>query len=297
MPTDTLRENLYRVGMQGVKFALPFPDSAIKTQLIESLFGNFFKNMINAAVTFDEMIVENSLNEACGWISSICGAPPRVFGAENLPVDGPVLVTSNHPGYFEGMLTISQLPRDDLKLVVGGIPYFNQLPNTSNYIFYTDHTESENVQVLRKAVSHLKNHGLLMIYPTGQADPDPDSMRGAFARFDAWSESVSLLLRRVPETSLVIVIVSGIVNPRFMRNPLTWIPRQRRARIRVAELLQLYRQFGQPNCHPLSSPRISFSQPVSGADLIAQVGKKNLMTEIIRRAKTEHQTHMARRER
>jgi hypothetical protein len=295
MTSTNLRKDLYNVATRGVRFSLKLPNNQFTGWLIDRFFGGFFTGVIDAAVTFDEMIAEKSLKEACGWISSICGTAPQVHGVENLPGDGPLLLVSNHPGYFEGMLTISFLQRDDFRLVVSGVPYFNQLPNASKYIFYTDHSEGENVNALRKAVAHLRDGGTFMIYPTGQADPDPDAMPGSSERLDDWSESVALMLRRVPETRLVPIIVSGIVNPRFLRHPLALIQRERRPRIRVAELFQMYQQFGKSDRPPLSNPRISFGPAISGTELIEQVGRRNIMSEVIRRARVELDLHMARK--
>jgi hypothetical protein len=294
MTTGNLREDLYNVAMQGVRFALHLPDNSLSNKLIERIFGRFFRGVIDVAVTFDEKVADESLHEACGYVSLICGKPAEVHGLENLPSDGPMLIVSNHPGYFEGMLTISYLRRDDFRLVVSGVPYFNQLPNTREYIFYTDHSEAENVMALRKAVAHLQDGGVFMIYPTGQADPDPDAMPGSSERLDDWSGSVALMLRRVPETQLVPVIVSGIVNPRFLRHPLALIQRERRPKIRVAELFQMYRQFGTTDCPPLSTPRLTFGPSVSGAELISQVGKRGIMPEVIRRERVLLGEHMAR---
>jgi hypothetical protein len=293
MTAENLRTELYNVAMRGIRFSLSLPDTPFVNRSIDRFFGNFLKGVIDAAVTFDEKIAGESITKACAWISSVCGQRPHVSGAENIPAEGPVLLVSNHPGYFEGMLIIGQLPRSDIRIVVGGVPYFTKLPNARQFIFYTDHTESENVKALRRAVSHLKTGGSFLIFPTGQADPDPDAMPGSRQRLDDWSESVALMLRRVPETRLVPAIVSGIVKPGYLWHPLALIQRSRRPRIRVAELLQMYRQFGTADYPPISRPRLTIGKPISGAELIAQVGKRKMMSEVIRRAGALLDAHIA----
>jgi 1-acyl-sn-glycerol-3-phosphate acyltransferase len=280
MQHSKLREDLYRTAVQGVRFALHLPDAPWAVRLVEGLFGKFMANVIDVAVTFDQKVGEESLTTACKWISAICGEPAEVLGKEKIPAEGPVLVVSNHPGYFEGMLTISQMPREDIKIIVGGIPYFNQMPNTRQRIFYTDHSDTNNISALRNAVRHLKSGGMFLIYPTGQADPDPDAMPGSMERIDDWSDSVALMLRRVPETILVPTIVSGIVDPQYLRHPLARIQRERRSRIRVAELFQMYRQFIEVGTPPISRPRLSFGEPVSGSQLIDECAKELLKTHM-----------------
>lgn len=293
MQHSKLRQDLYRTAVQGVRFALHLPDSPWAIRLVERLFGKFMANVIDVAVTFDQKVGEESMTAACEWISAICGEPAEILGAENIPAKGPVLIVSNHPGYYEGMLTISQMPREDIKIVVGGIPYFNQMPNTRKLIFYTDHTDTNNISALRNAVRHLKSDGIFLIYPTGQADPDPDAMPGSMDRIDDWSESVALMLRSVPETILVPTIVSGIVAPKYLRHPLARIQRERRSRIRTAELFQMYSQFIEVGTPPISRPRLSFGKPVSGSQLIEELGKEDIMSGVRSRARDLLKTHMS----
>jgi len=293
MAAASLREELYQTGIQGVLFILNLPDNRMTRSMVERFFGAFFKNVIDTAVTFDEMIAERSLIEACAWISARCGAAAQVSGAENIPKSGPVLLACNHPGYFESMVIAAQLPREDLRVVVGGVPYFNSLPNTSQIIFYTDHSPAGSVKVLRDAVRHLRAGGIVLIYPTGRADPDPDVLPGASKQLEKWSQSVAVMLRRVPATRLVPAAASGILAPGFLRHPLARIQRRQRYRQRAAELFQMYRQFRDPDCPPLSRPRVSFGEPVSGAELSAGRGKEEIMPEVIGRAREVLKRHMS----
>lgn len=292
MPGDDLRAYLYQTGIEGILFVLNLPDNRVTRWIVEWLFGRFFANVIDTAVTFDEMIAERSLSEACAWIAARCGAPAMVYGVENIPVEGPALLACNHPGYFDTMAVAAQLPRDDLRVVVGGVPYFTELPNTSKFIFYTDLTQSSSVRVLRNCVAHLRAGGIALIYPTGQADPDPDVLSGASAQLEDWSRSVAVMLRRVPETRLVPVAVSGILSARFLRHPVARVQTRQRYRQRVAELFQMYRQFREADYPPLSAPRVSFGEAVSGGELLARAGKDGLMPAVIASARNTLDEHM-----
>lgn len=293
MPGDDLRAYLYQTGIQGILFVLNLPDNRVTRRLVNGLFGRFFVNVIDAAVTFDEMIAERSLSEACAWIAAYCGTPAEVHGIEHIPADGPLLLACNHPGYFDTMAIAAQLPREDLRVVVGGVPYFTELPNTSKFIFYTDLTPSSSVRVLRNSVAHLRRGGMVLIYPTGQADPDPDVLPGASARLEDWSQSVAVMLRQAPETRLVPVAVSGILSERFLGHPVARIQPRQRYRQRVAELFQMYRQFRDADCPPLSAPRVSFGEPARGGDLLAEAGRDGLMPAVVARARETLNSHMA----
>jgi len=291
MPDDPLKEQLYRTAIDGVLFSLNVPNTGLTRRMVTLVIGRFLSNILDVALEFDRMIVDESLTSACAWISSKCGQPIKVNWAERIPATGPVLLAANHPGYFEGMAIAAQMPRQDLKVLVGGIPYFSHLPNMKKLIIYTDRSTEKNIQGLRKVIDHLRSGGIVLIFPTGHADPDPDYMQGAFRRFEDWSESIALILRRVPETRLVPVVVSGILEPQFLNHPLARRQKDMVPMQRVAGFFQIYAQFKSPNRPPMSHPRVTFGEPIGGQVLAEWGGKKDAMSHIINLSRdllTEH---------
>lgn len=288
-----LKQQLYQTAITGILFSLNIPDVKATRWGIERLVGRWLSGVLDMALEFDRQIEDVSLTSACAWISEKCGLPVRVHGTENIPPDGPVLLVSNHPGYFEGMAITAQLPRQDLKVLVGGIPYFSHLPNMKQHIMYTDRSTDRNIVALRKTIQHLRSDGIVLIFPTGHADPDPDYMEGAHRRFEDWSESIALIMRRVPETRLVPVIVSGIIQPKFINHPLARRQPELVPRMRVAGFFQIYSQFRSENRPPLSHPRVTFGEPIDGETLAKQLGKKKQMSLIIKKGQALLAKHMA----
>jgi len=293
MQDDSLKEQLYQTAINGSLFSLNIPNILMTRWLVGRLLGGWLSNILDVALEFDDKIVTDSLTSACGWISEKCGLPIRANGSERVPADGPVLLAANHPGYFEGMAIAAQLPRQDLKVLVGGIPYFSKLPNMKEYIMYTDRSTDRNILALRKVIRHLKSNGIVLIFPTGHADPDPESMEGAHHRFEDWSDSIAMIMRRVPETRLVPVVVSGILEPQFLNHPLARLQKETVPMLRVAGFFQIYSQFRTPGRLPMSHPRVSFGIPVDGRTLAQQAGKKGAMSHIIRMGQSLLVEHMA----
>ena len=293
MPDDHLKEQLYRTAIDGVLFSLNVPNTGLTRRMVTLVIGRFLSNILDVALEFDRMIVDESLTSACAWISSKCGQPIKVNWAERIPATGPVLLAANHPGYFEGMAIAAQMPRQDLKVLVGGIPYFSHLPNMKKLIIYTDRSTEKNIQGLRKEIDHLRSGVIVLIFPTGHADPDPDYMQGAFRRFEDWSESIALILRRVPETRLVPVVVSGILEPQFLNHPLARRQKEMVPMQRVAGFFQIYAQFKSPNRPPMSHPRVTFGEPIGGHTLAEQGGKKDAMSHIINLCQNLLAEHMS----
>jgi hypothetical protein len=77
------------------------------------------------------------------------------------------------------------------------------------------------------------------------------------------------MVRKAPETRLVAAIASGALSPRFARSPLVRIRRSAPRRQKLAEVLQFIRQVTLPGSVRLDI-RLSFAEPVNGADLIAK---------------------------
>lgn len=293
MPDASLEKELRATGIDGIFFILNLPKTRLNYWVVDRLFGKLLARLVNHATTFDHRIEDESMTAACQWLADICGTPVKCLGAELIPENGPVLFASNHPGYFDTMVIAAQLPRQDLKVLVGGVPYFLNMPNIRKHIIYTDHTPASSVKALRESIWHLKKSGCVLIYPTGQADPDPDVVRGARNRYEDWSHSIALLLRRVPETRLVSTVVSGILNIRYLRHPFARIQPNSRYRQRVAEFFQLFAQFNKTDSPPLSSPRITFGKPIVGRKFLDQYGKDHLMSAVIQNAQDVHDKHMS----
>ena len=293
MQQTGIKQQLYQTAITGILFSLNIPDVKLTRWMMERLVGRWLSSVLDVALEFDRQIEDVSLTSACGWISEKCGTPVRVHGAENIPAEGPVLLVSNHPGYFEGMAITAQLPRQDLKVLVGGIPYFSNLPNMKKLIMYTDRSTERNIVALRKAIQHLRSGGAVLIFPTGHADPDPDYMEGAHQRFEDWSESLTLMMSRVPETRMVPVVVSGIIQPQFINHPLARRQSELVPRMRVAGFFQIYHQFRSEDRPPLSHPRVTFGEPIDGRTLAQKAGKKRQMSLIIKKAQALLAKHMA----
>jgi len=293
MPEDSLKEFLNEKGYEGVFYTLNWPRTKFTEGVVRRLFGSRFDTIIDLALIFDQKIANENVNSACHWVSGIVGQPVAVRGVERIPREGPVLVASNHSGLFDSMMITSLLPRRDLKIIAGGVHYFAELPNARKYLLYLDKNTDTRVSALRAAIRHLKDGGCVLIFPTGETDPDPDFVQGARERLAEWSDSLGVMLRRVPETSLVTTAASGILNPRYMKHLLVRLQPVARYRQRVAELLQIFAQFRKPGIPPMSRPRVTFGDPISGAELLAQSGKSGMMENIRQLAAQTLEEHLA----
>lgn len=272
MQAEATRTQLQNAVLSGILFTLNLPDNTTTRAFVTKIFGKMMTTMIDLAVEFDQRIEVDGIQSATKWVAEMCGTPTQAFGVENIPLDGPVLMAANHPGYFDSTVLFSQFSRQDIKALVA-VSYFNYLPHAKPHVIYTDNTLRGNVKAVRESIKHLQDGGLLLLFPTGLSDPDPDINPEETDQFDAWSESISLLLRKVPSTQLVLTMISGIVSKQYLNHPIARIQPNPRYRQRVAEFFQIYDQFMRRQDTPLGRPRVSFSSPLRLPDLTNNFGE------------------------
>ncbi|HEX2696088.1 MAG TPA: 1-acyl-sn-glycerol-3-phosphate acyltransferase [Anaerolineales bacterium] len=186
----------------------------------------------------------------------------KTRGAEHIPQDGPLVIASNHPGTVDSVTLAATAKREDMKIVAGAIPFLQNLPNVSRHLIYTSYDDPFNrMVVIRKSIQHLREGGALLLFADGHIDPDPSFMAQAEREITHWSRSLEIFLRTVPQTQVVTSIVSGVIDPRYMRHPITWLRRARPDRQRLAMMIQIIQQMLGRQLDLV--PRVSFGSPVN----------------------------------
>jgi len=211
------------------------------------------------AARFEEEIPLSGLHGGAQKILADFPLEVTVWGVEHIPKSGPVLIISNHPGAYDSLALVSCIPRKDLKLLVSDIPFTRALSNSNRHLIYVDFTAFGGMQALRDSVNHLSNHGALLLFAHGEVEPDPEFMSGATESFTAWSPSIEIMLRKVPQTRVVIAIASGVFLPQFIHHPLTRIRHNPASRQKLAEFLQVIHQLVAKSSEK-ANVHISFSE-------------------------------------
>jgi hypothetical protein len=213
---------------------------------------------------------------------------PVVWGAENIPKDGPLLIASNHPGAYDSLAIMSSVPRKDLKVVLSDVGFTRAFSAARKFYIYAPNTITGRMRALRASIRHLASGGALLLYAHTEVEPDPETCPGALEALRDWSRSIEIILRRVPETRLQVAIASGILMPRFLDSPIVRVRRNAAQRQKLAEFLQVSWQMVRPRS---VRPRIhlSFSAPVDGRDL----PEGRLMPAVIGMASRLLEDHLA----
>lgn len=257
-------------------------------------FGPFFRlpthRFAQVACTFDHYVAEFGFREAAMRILPVFAQAFEAHNVENIPQHGPLLITSNHPGTCDSLVIAANIPRPDLKIVATGVPFVQGLRNAAQFLIYTTRDVHERMMVVRSAIRHLQDGGALLIFPTGTIDPDPALSPQASGDLGKWSPSIEVILRHVPQTRVLLTIVSGVLSARWRWNPFVRLMGDDHKQRSVAEFLQVIQQMIFPNSLNVT-PRLTFSNPYTTDDL-ASMGQ-GLLYGMIEHARCLLEDHMA----
>jgi hypothetical protein len=192
-------------------------------------FGGVFRKaadrLSRVGVTFDQLCARDGFGAAAEWALTNWCADIRARGVEHVPPDKPLLVISNHPGTYDALVIASRLRRNDLRLIASDIPFLKQLPHAKDHFFFVDMDPLVRANATRHGIRHLEKGGAILLYGSGEIDPDPALSGEAPHHIDKWSRSIELFLRRVPETRVLLSVVSHSVSDRWARSPIAWFRR------------------------------------------------------------------------
>jgi len=274
-----------------VLVALGLPRTGVLQALLRPVVWPPAQRFSRLAAEFDRRTALFGFTAAMRWAVPLCVQDVRAEGAERIPATGPLVVVSNHPGSYDGLLIGSLLDRDDLKVVVTDVPFLRSLYGIAPHLIYTPKDPHTRMATARESVRHLRAGGALMIFPSGLVDPDPEVLPGAEKELDSWSKSLDLVMRRVPETKIIITIASGVLSPICLHNPLTRLRKKEWEQRKLAEFLQVIQQLVLKRKFGLS-PRLTFDVALNGSELLRQSSSSDLHQAILWRAHQVLQAHM-----
>jgi Acyltransferase len=215
------------------------------------------KRLAREVATYDEIVGESGLAAGGAWALERMVRRVEVEGRENVPPEGPLLLVANHPGLADSLALFAVVPRQDLHVMAAERPFLEALPNTSRYLMTVPEASPGRLGVVRSAAQHLKRGGAVLTFPGGKIEPDPAVLPGAVEALMRWSGSPDLFARLVPDLTVVPAVVSGVLSPTALRNPLIFVRRRPRDREWLAATLQML----VPVLRNVTT-RVAFGRPV-----------------------------------
>jgi len=224
--------------------ALGLTQTSLIGRALSPFLGKATMKFAEIGIGLDRVVLESGVAAGARWVLPRFVKSFTARGVENIPSEGPLVIAANHPAAYDSVVISAHVERPDYKIIIGDIPFFEHLPHVSRHAIYAPNAEDAygRMQVIRQAIRHLQDGGSLLIFARGGIEPDPDFMPHADAEFGLWSRSLEIFLKRVPQTRVLVTIVSGVIDRGAFRNPITWFRRQRPDRQRLAFMFQMMRQ-------------------------------------------------------
>jgi hypothetical protein len=269
-------------------YALGVSRSGVVRRLLGPLFRHPAERFGRIAARVDREVGSSGLSGGARRILPDLSLKATSRGSENIPLAGPLLVVSNHPGAFDSLAIMSLIPRKDLKVVLSDVPFTRAFSIARQYFIYVPPDAAGRRMALRASMDHLKRGGALLTFAHGDVEPDPELGPGAGEAIQDWSHSIEIMLRRVPETWLQVVIASGVLLPKFVHSPLVRIRKTAPTRQKLAEVLQVSQQMVFPRSSQ-THVHISFAKPIQGIDFVGD----EMMPAVIRMARRLLEDHLA----
>jgi hypothetical protein len=236
------------------------------------------KRLAGQVATYDEIVGESGLAAGGAWALGRMARRVEVEGRERVPPEGPLLLAANHPGLADALALFATVARPDLRVVAAERPFLAALPNTSRYLIpVSEAFPKKRFEAVRIATRHLKGGGAILTFPGGKIEPDPAVLPGAVEALERWSESLDLFARFVPDLTVVPAVVSGVLSPTALRNPLIFVRRQPRDREWLAATLQML----TPMLRNVST-RVAFGPPIRAEDLPDRTVREAVLEEVRR---------------
>lgn len=269
--------------------ALALPQTEKVRVLIRLIFSKATRHFSQVVLEFDREVEQNGPSAGARWLLPYFVAGHKARGLEIIPKDGPLIIAANHPASYDGLVISAYINRPDYKIIIGEIPPYRYLPHVSQHAIFSPPVKNTfgRMQTVRNAIQHLKDGGALLIFPRGGIEPDPAFMPNSDAEFDRWSRSLEIFLQHVPQTRVLVTMVSGVIAQASMRHPITWFRKARSDRQRLAFMYQIIRQIMSSRELFGLTPRVTFGEVLSSAS------HQHILSEIEQSAQRTLQQHLS----
>ncbi len=224
--------------------------------------------------TYDEIVGESGLAAGGVWALERMARSVEVEGQENVVPEGPLLLVANHPGLADALALFAATPRRDLRVIAAERPFLEALPNTSRYLIPVSEASPVRSGAVRAAVRYMRDGGAILTFPGGKIEPDPAVLPGATGALERWSGSLDLFARLVGDLTVVPAVVSGVLSPDALRNPLTLVRRRQKDREWLAATIQML----TPALRNVTT-KVSFGRPVRAGDLPTKTVREAVLEE------------------
>jgi hypothetical protein len=269
--------------------AMALPQTESTRTLARFILGKATWRFSELVLGLDCEVEQNGSAAGTRWLLPHFVAGHEASGTEIIPLQGSLLIVSNHPASYDGLVISAYINRPDYKIIIGEIPPYRFLPHLVQHAIFSPPVKNiyGRTQTVRRAIQHLKDGGSLLMFPRGGIEPDPAFMPNPDIEFQKWSRSLEIILKSVPKTQVLVTAVSGVISPKMMKHPITWFRKSRPDKQRLAFIYQMIRQVLSGKELFGLTPRVTFGE------VLSSLNHQNILTEIEQSARRTMVKHLS----
>ena len=255
-------ELLTQINLDDLVSSFGWQNQPLLASILRRIFAKPARKFAEQIASYDNSVGEAGLAKASqqilrtNYVSDV-----RVYGREHVPVNGPALFLSNHPGMADTISLFTAINRPDLKIIALHRPFLVALENITNQLFFIDDDPAKRVNAVRQVSAHLRNGGSVLTFPAGEIEPDLQVYDGALDSLNNWIDSAGVFIRFARDTKIVPVLVSGVIWEKTAHHWLTRLKRTRMEREKLAAALQLLMLITR-NARP-NIVHVRFAKPIT----------------------------------
>lgn len=278
---------LFDAVIDEIAYALGLKKGGVIRNLIAPLLRNPASKLASILADFYEGVITRSPSQGAIETLPKFNIEVERSGHPEMPLRGPHLLISNHPGGLDSVGILSCIPRDDIKVLVSDVYLMRKLDYLNQHAIYVDFKTVGGMSALREAINHLNQGGVLLLFARGEVEPDPACFSGAVESIKKWSPSLEIMLRKSPATTVQILSVSGAILPQFAFHPLTKLRKTPETRQKLAEFMQAITSLYNPE-KAKTILKIRFSEILSSES----IPREEIHPFIIELAQAEMTAHI-----
>ncbi len=207
--------------------------------LAAAVFNRPARVFARQVAEYDQRVGRVGLTQASAWLLQQFAGQLQIIDAHHVPSHGPVMIAANHPGASDTLALFASIPRPDLATIAADRPFLRALPNLQAHLINISDAVEDRMIAVRTIAREFRQGRAILTFPAGKIEPDPRVLPGAGESLDSWSDSIGVFARLVPDLQIVPTIVSGVLSPHALSNPLLYLRRTRKDRELMAAMFQI----------------------------------------------------------
>ena len=270
------KDSLTRIVLEDVKTSANLGGRKIISWIIDQLGYRPAGWMAELLARIEDQLDEISLHETAARALYSFSDGFELHNEDAVPVTGPLLVVANHPGWSDIFGLLAILKRDDVKIVTHQKGFMRVLRNINRHMLTIEPDSTFKLTTIREIIQALNDSMAIIIFPSGQLEPDPAIMSGAVESLRGWSDSIGVFLNQVPKTQLLPVLVSGVLTEKAFNSRFAKLSQNQKQRQQLAMAAQYLGQRFSKKPHWKRPMRINIGQPKTAEELDPSLDTRRL---------------------